>query len=113
MAKAASTSSDSSERTPSKLGDVMDDLCMRFILNLSDEEYTSFERLFFAVESAHWFYEDFYREQAELQLPKLGLKPFANRLLQRTSLILHHSESNNINTLINKFQQYKQEVPTY
>ena len=42
--------------------DVLGDLCLRFILNVPSEELRSTERLLFQVEQAHWFYEDFVRD---------------------------------------------------
>ena len=42
---------------------VLGDLCLRFILNVPSEEVRSTERLLFQVEQAHWFYEDFVREE--------------------------------------------------
>ena len=36
---------------PSK--DILDDLCMRFVLNCPDEELMSWERLLFQVSSTH------------------------------------------------------------
>ena len=47
----------------SALQDAFDDLSARFIMNCPAEEFQSFERLFFQLEQAHWFYEDFMREQ--------------------------------------------------
>ena len=41
---------------------VLGDLCLRFILNVPSEELRSTERLLFQVEQAHWFYEDFVRD---------------------------------------------------
>eukprot|EP00171_Calliarthron_tuberculosum_P015346 IDg15346t1 len=65
------------------LDEVLDDLCTRFLVNLPDEEFKSFERLFFAVESAHWFYDDFFRER-DPRLPRLQLKAFAQKLFDHT-----------------------------
>lgn len=82
---------------------------MRFIVNLPSEEYESFERLFFAVESAHWFYEDFYRP-SQPSLPKLSLKQFAARLFEHSVFLNRFCM--HVDVLTRKFQQYKQEVPT-
>ena len=41
---------------------MLGDLCLRFILNVPSEELRSTERLLFQVEQAHWFYEDFVRD---------------------------------------------------
>ena len=47
----------------------------RFVLNCPPEEYSSFDRIGFQLELAHWFYLDFYREE-DLTLPNLPLKEF-------------------------------------
>ena len=36
------------------LDEIFDDLAARFILTCPVEEFSSFERLFFQIESAHW-----------------------------------------------------------
>ncbi|CAN8070016.1 unnamed protein product [Agarophyton chilense] len=95
--------------TSSELLEVLDDLCMRFLVNLPAVEYESFERLFFAIESAHWFYDDFYRDDNP-SLPRLPLKHFAARLFDHTSLLKQYR--NDVDRLFAQFQSYKQEVPT-
>jgi len=35
--------------------EIFDDLATRFILTCPVEEFSSFERLFFQIEQAHWF----------------------------------------------------------
>lgn len=82
---------------------------MRFIVNLPPEEYETFERLFFAIESAHWFYDDFYRAKHPA-LPRLALKQFAARLFQHTAFL--NRFCTHVDRLTRQFQQYKQEVPT-
>lgn len=49
------------ENTPLDL--VLDDLQTRFIINIPAEELASIERICFQIEQAHWFYEDFVREE--------------------------------------------------
>ncbi|KAI0564554.1 NUDIX hydrolase [Gracilaria domingensis] len=95
--------------TSPQLLEVLDDLCMRFLVNLPAVEYESFERLFFAIESAHWFYDDFYRDNNP-SLPRLPLKHFAARLFDHTSLLKQYR--NDVDRLVSQFQSYKQEVPT-
>ncbi|CAG8762892.1 2974_t:CDS:2, partial [Dentiscutata erythropus] len=43
--------------------EILDDLSSRFIINVPEEELASVERICFQIEQAHWFYEDFVREQ--------------------------------------------------
>lgn len=94
---------------PDNLKIVLDDLCMRFLVNLPAVEYESFERLFFAIESAHWFYDDFYRAK-DPSLPRLPLKQFAAKIFGHTDLL--HAHKHDVDRLIAQFQAYKQEVPT-
>lgn len=93
----------------SDLNFVLDDLCLRFLVNLPAVEYESFERLFFAVESAHWFYDDFYRAKHP-SLPRLPLKQFAAKMFGHTALLQNHQHE--AGRLVAQFQAYKNEVPT-
>lgn len=106
MSGVEATNTASSER---RLNEVLDDLCARFLVNLPASEYTSFERLFFAIEAAHWFYEDFFREHEPL-LPRLPLKTFAGKLFEHTPLLKPYSAD--VDKLTQAFKNYKQEVPT-
>lgn len=88
--------------------DVMDDLSSRFILNLPDEELESLERVCFQVEQAHWYYEDFIRENNP-QFPSLPLKRFSEELFSHCPLLSHWR--NDHEEAFNKFMQYKTRVP--
>mmetsp|Transcript_671 Transcript_671/g.2243 ORF Transcript_671/g.2243 Transcript_671/m.2243 type:complete len:403 (+) Transcript_671:51-1259(+) len=92
----------------STLQEVLDDLCCRFLLNLPASEFESFDRLFFAIESAHWFYEDFFRAKNK-GLPVLSLKDFAAALFAHTPLLQPYKGQ--VNNLFEQFRQYRQEVP--
>lgn len=92
------------------LEEVIDDLCFRFILNCPAEELTSFERLCFQVELAHWFYEDYYRE-ADPRLPAMSLSSFARRLFQQCEVLRPHEQ--HLHQILQDFRQYKSRVPTY
>jgi mRNA-decapping enzyme subunit 2 len=104
----------------------MDDLCSRFIINNPYEEVTfclsssfrlflaqrcaqfsSFERVVFQVEQAHWFYEDFYRKRYGLM--KYTLERFVE-------LVFHHCPSlqpyaASVDTIYKDFRAYKNSVP--
>lgn len=92
-----------------QLSEILDDLCMRFVNNLPASEYESFERLFFAIEAAHWFYEDFYREQ-NASLPRLTLKSFAAHIFAHSPMLQPYVSD--VDSLTSQFKSYKQEVPT-
>ncbi|PPQ69638.1 hypothetical protein CVT26_001514 [Gymnopilus dilepis] len=88
--------------------EVLEDLSSRFILNLPDEELASLERLCFQVEQAHWFYEDFIREE-NTKLPSLPLKKFSEMLFHACPLL--HQWSDDHEQAFNNFMQYKTRVP--
>jgi mRNA-decapping enzyme subunit 2 len=71
------------------LGDILDDLCARFIVNLSEEHLRQSERVCFQLEQAHWFYEDFYVEKYP-SLPHFSKPaPFFGAMVRRCPTIRH------------------------
>jgi mRNA-decapping enzyme subunit 2 len=93
------------------LVDVLDDLVSRFVLNCPDEEKASFDRLFFQIELAFWFYDDHYREQFPEQYPTLTLKSFAEKLFKHCEVLKPYEVQSA--ELFAKFTDYKGQVPTY
>lgn len=92
-----------------ELVDWLDDLCVRFIVNLPYEELQSVERICFQIEEAQWFYEDFIRP-LDPSLPSMNLRTFAMRMFQHCPLsagfsALHHAEA------YQQFLEYKTRVP--
>eukprot|EP01103_Thecamoeba_quadrilineata_P016683 TRINITY_DN5637_c0_g1_i2.p1 TRINITY_DN5637_c0_g1~~TRINITY_DN5637_c0_g1_i2.p1 ORF type:complete len:332 (+),score=43.18 TRINITY_DN5637_c0_g1_i2:58-1053(+) len=85
-----------------------DDLCCRFILNCPEEEYTSFERICFQIEQAHWFYEDFHRE-INHRLPSFSLKEFARHMFKHCPILQPYA--NATDTILANFKNYKIRVP--
>ncbi|KAH0559836.1 hypothetical protein GP486_003645 [Trichoglossum hirsutum] len=95
--------------TKMRLEDWLDDLCVRFIINLPQEELESVERICFQVEEAQWFYEDFIRP-LDPNLPSLNLKQFSLRIFQHCPLFsefspYHHTQA------FSEFLAYKTRVP--
>ncbi|KZT30591.1 DCP2-domain-containing protein [Neolentinus lepideus HHB14362 ss-1] len=107
-AAAASHSPDNSAHRYSTIDEVLEDLSSRFILNLPDEELASLERVCFQVEQAHWFYEDFVREENP-KFPSLPLKKFSALLFQACPLLRQWTDDHE-QTFTN-FMQYKTRVP--
>ncbi|TFK57069.1 DCP2-domain-containing protein [Heliocybe sulcata] len=107
-AAAASHSPDNSAHRYSTIDEVLEDLSSRFILNLPDEELTSLERVCFQVEQAHWFYEDFIREENP-KFPSLALKKFSALLFQACPLLRQWSHDHE--QAFTNFMQYKTRVP--
>ncbi|KAJ5328380.1 mRNA decapping protein 2 Box A [Penicillium brevicompactum] len=95
--------------TKMQLEDWLDDLCVRFIINLPREELESVERICFQVEEAQWFYEDFIRP-LDPALPSLNLKTFAMRIFQHCPLMSNWSHQHHI-AAFSEFLAYKTRVP--
>jgi 8-oxo-dGTP pyrophosphatase MutT (NUDIX family) len=80
---------------------------------LPAEERSSFERLGFQVEQAFWFYDDFYRVQYPRGLPRLTLRAFGERLLQRHPQLLGSlvRPGTSFDDLYERFMAYKLSIP--
>lgn len=99
-----------SPATPNIPDHVVDDLCSRFIVNIPLEERSDLVRVLFHVELAHWFYIDYYCvEQASL--PKVGLQHFAKVIFLNIPFL--RQNVNQLETIIDKWRDYKMAVPTY
>jgi len=91
-----------------RMNEVMDDLSARFLINLPKEEENRKERLFFQIEEAHWFYEDYYRKK--FKLPKLNLRVFAFKIAMHSGIFLRPEE---IEDEFKSFLKYKKTVPVF
>ncbi|KAI5190068.1 mRNA-decapping enzyme subunit 2 [Nematocida minor] len=91
-----------------KLNEVMDDLSGRFLMYLPLSEVKNTERLFFQVEEAHWFYEDYYRRK--FNLPYLNLREFTLRLIKHSDFAKNLT---GIDEDFKKFLKYKKIVPVF
>lgn len=87
----------------------LDDLCVRFIINLPQEELESVERICFQIEEAQWFYEDFIRP-LDPSLPSLQLRTFALQMFQHCPLFANFHESQYVQAF-DQFLAYKTRVP--
>jgi mRNA-decapping enzyme subunit 2 len=87
----------------------LDDLCVRFIINLPPEELESVERICFQVEEAQWFYEDFIRP-LDPSLPSLTLRAFSLRIFQHCPLFSEWS-ADSYTAAFAEFLAYKSRVP--
>ncbi|KAA8499128.1 m7GpppN-mRNA hydrolase [Porphyridium purpureum] len=91
------------------LEDVLDDLCSRFLLSLPDSEFEDSARIFFAIEAAYWFYDDFYCDKDD-KLPRKNEKEFARMLFRHSELLRPRYDE--FEALFAEFQSYKREVPS-
>lgn len=89
-------------------GEVIQDLIIRFIICCPEEEHESFERLFFQIEGAHWFYVDFYRAKHP-NLPSLNFKQFAEIIFSHCPLL--HQYKDLVHEFRSEWIQYKTSVP--
>ncbi|KAF2718930.1 hypothetical protein K431DRAFT_287250 [Polychaeton citri CBS 116435] len=99
--------------TKMQLVDWLDDLTVRFLLNLPPTELSSVPRLCFQVEEAQWFYEDFIRPAAAAAgapLPSLPLKQFCLLLFQHCPLLSGFTDAQHI-AAYDEFLAYKVRVP--
>ncbi|KAJ1344676.1 hypothetical protein BSLG_000199 [Batrachochytrium salamandrivorans] len=80
----------------------------RFIVNVPDEELESIQRVCFQMEQAHWFYEDFVREENPL-LPSVSLKHFSLMLFRHCPLLQHWADDHD--HAFARFMEYKTRVP--
>mmetsp|Transcript_19393 Transcript_19393/g.32200 ORF Transcript_19393/g.32200 Transcript_19393/m.32200 type:complete len:549 (+) Transcript_19393:30-1676(+) len=90
--------------------DALDDVHTRFVLNLPPEEMATSDRIFFQLEQAYWFYDDFICDNSDLPLPRFKhLRPFALKMFQISPLL-------NIKTFDKKwdeFSAYKRHISNY
>ncbi|EMC98056.1 hypothetical protein BAUCODRAFT_120963 [Baudoinia panamericana UAMH 10762] len=99
--------------TKMSLVDWLDDLTVRFLLNLPASELSSMPRLCFQVEEAQWFYEDFIRPAAAAagkQLPSLTLRQFCLQLFQHCPLLSGFTGEQHV-AAFEEFLAYKVRVP--
>lgn len=91
----------------STLDEVLSDLSVRFIINLPQEELVSRERVCFQIEEAHWYYEDFVREQRP-EFPALSLPVFLGKIFAHNPML---SKWGMHQDAYREFMEYKHRVP--
>ncbi|EMD64974.1 hypothetical protein COCSADRAFT_36321 [Bipolaris sorokiniana ND90Pr] len=96
--------------TNTTLVDWLDDLCVRFIVNLPNEELQSVERICFQIEEAQWFYEDFIRPLDPNNLPSMHLRKFSQLMFQHCPLFSAYSGQLH-QQAYEQFLAYKTRVP--
>lgn len=94
---------------PSSLEDALEDVETRFLYNLPESELNSPERLFYQIEQAYWYYEDFKADKFS-HLPHFStLKAFATKIFNHCELL--KNMSNKFSQLFAEFSQYKSKIP--
>ena len=88
----------------------LQDVETRFLLNLPESELQQSERLFFQIEQAWWYYEDFFADKYVNIIPHYKtLKLFAETIFVHCPLL--SKISNKFYDLFNEFGEYKNEIP--
>jgi len=92
--------------------EAVDDVHTRFILNLPASELQTADRIFFQIEQAWWFYEDFLCDpHPELNLPRFNsFKPFARMLFEYSPLL---PDVNKFASMWEQFSNYKRKISNY
>ena len=95
------------------LDDAFEDLEARFLLNLPREELETIHRLFFQIEQAYWFYEDFLADASkDGSLPHFGtLDAFAEEMFKRCKMLKKHKKR--AKSLAQDFRKYISRIPVY
>lgn len=95
--------------------EAMDDVHTRFILNLPDEELSSSDRIFFQLEQAWWFYDDFICDantDTAKKLPRFKhMKPFSLAMFNFSPLLKPMLQ--NFDKMYEEFSNYKRSISTY
>ena len=91
--------------------EILEELAARFVLNCPAEELNSFERILFLVEQAHWYYEDFVREEEEHKhrLKSMSLKQFAGLMFNKCAPLRRYKDK--VDDIYKAFTNYKLSVP--
>ncbi|TVY50880.1 mRNA decapping complex subunit 2 [Lachnellula cervina] len=92
-----------------KLEEWLDDLCVRFIINLPEDDLKDIPRICFQVEEAQWYYEDFIRA-LDPSLPSMSLRNFCLRIFAHCPLLSSFSQGHHMRAF-EDFLAYKTRVP--
>jgi len=87
---------------------LLEDLAMRFVLNVPAEELANPNRILFLIELAWWHYEDFSRKN-DATLPKFSLSNFAELLYLTIPQLKRFAPK--AKEIYSKFVMYKFSVP--
>lgn len=94
---------------PASLEDALEDVETRFLYNLPESELNSPERLFYQIEQAYWYYEDFKADKFSHLAHFSSLKSFAAKIFNHCELL--KNMSNKFSQIFAEFSQYKAKIP--
>ncbi len=91
-----------------RLNAALNEVQIRFVMNLPPSELASVDRLFFQLEQAWWWYEDFMADEDD-SLPHFSQQKFTRKLFQHCPLLrpLHGQ----YDALQKKFRTWKAKIP--
>ncbi|AGO12824.1 AaceriACR270Wp [[Ashbya] aceris (nom. inval.)] len=87
----------------------LEDLIVRFIINVPPEDLATVERELFHFEEAQWFYTDFVK-LTNPHLPNMKFKTFASYVISLCPLVWKWQDVNPEEAL-QKFSKYKKSIP--
>ncbi|GAU92751.1 hypothetical protein RvY_04794 [Ramazzottius varieornatus] len=88
---------------------VLDDCCLRFLVELDSEDLKDSVRVFFKIEEAHWFYLDHFCESNPI-LPKVALRDFTETVCRHFIQLQRFVEY--LEEYWKSWKQYKASIPT-
>jgi mRNA-decapping enzyme subunit 2 len=96
-------------RQSESLEDALTDVETRFIYSFPESELNKTDRLFFQIEQAYWYYEDFKADRFN-NLPHFHhLKNFAKKIFEHCELL--KNKSNQFQELFENYANYKSKIP--
>jgi len=93
------------------LDSALADVEARFLYNLPESELSEPDRLFFQIEQAWWFYEDFMADRHQ-HLPHFAkLQSFAKKIFSHCPILSNYEDQ--CEELFNDFVAYKNMIPVF
>lgn len=93
------------------LDEALDDVESRFLYNVPVEYLQQVDRLFFQIEQAYWYYEDFKADLNPVLPHFSNLKTFATKIFSHCPLL--HKVEDKFQELFSDFRTYKSKIPVY
>ena len=91
---------------------ILDELAARFLLPLPKEDRKDPVRVCFAVEQAHWFYQNHYLSM-DNRVDCGTIKEFAAHLFGHVPFLKKFSDRNTVHEWVELWREYKLSVPTF
>lgn len=88
--------------------ELIEELCLRFVVNKPLEDTNSFERLLFLIEEAHWYYEDHIIPRNP-RMRSLSIREFAAMMFEVCPGLEKYK--GDLQMILKRFQDFKHTVP--